>query len=515
MSASSENAGHGGAGPGARSAGRRFGLALKITLPFVALFAALLLVLGLVLAREILAEVEARVENEQRFVLEVATFPGFALGEESLRQIRDRAGRAAAGGPGARGEFVVLQEGAAPLSTFSREDRAAWAAVEALIAAVKAGRVGSADESIQRAIVPLSQQQWLVLYTARASRSPGAAVRRFYLLYPYAEIEHAKNRALVRIVGTGAIGLALAAALGLLVAHWIAGPVRRLAAAAKRISAGGLNEPLELQWPHPDALRGEPPVPRGDEIAELTQAFQTMVETLRNSQAELLKAERLAATGKLAASVAHEIRNPLTSLRMTVEMLQQRAGNADPQTQEAYAVLLGEIGRLALAVEELLTFARPRPPRREPTDLNRLAGETIKFLERQLEHARIKSVVEADSSLPPDLPLDPAKIRQLLVNLVLNALQAIVRDGTVTVVTRWDSGRRQATLSVRDTGPGVAAEVQGRLFELFVSTKGSGGLGLAVAKQVAEEHGGSISYETSPHGTTFTVVLPATAGQAP
>ena len=492
-----------------------FSLAVKITLPFVALFAAVLLALGLVLAREILAEVQARVENEQRFVLEVATFPGFALGEESLRQIRDRAGRSEQAphpslSPGGRGwgegggrcEFVVLEDGGRTLSTIAREDRLSWSMVEALTAAVKAGQLKAADENIQRAMVRLARQDWLVLYTARAARGPGGALRRFYLLYPFAEIQNAQSRALRRIAGLGGLGLALSAGLGLLVAHWISGPVRRLAAAARRISTGGLNETLEL-----------PGLPRqgrrGDELAELTRAFQAMVETLRNSQAELLKAERLAATGKLAATVAHEIRNPLTSLRMTVEMLQQRAGNSDPQTQQAYAVLLGEINRMALAVEELLTFARPRPPQRVPTDLNKLAAGTLKFLERQLQHAHIQSNLEADAALPQDLPLDPEKVRQLLVNLVLNAQQAMVRDGAVTVRTRWDAGKKQALLAVSDTGPGIAEEVRDKLFELFVSTKGGGGLGLAIARQIAEEHGGSISFETSPRGTTFTVVLSA------
>ena len=491
------------------------GLALKITLPFVALFAVLLLALGVVLARQILGEVEARVEDEQRFALEVATWPGFDLGEETLRQVRDRAARPAQDGAArGHGEFVVLEEGGGILSTIVRDDHAAWPVVEALAAAARvggdagaprAGQLQPAGEQIQRSTVRLNHQDWLVLYKAPAARGPGAALRRFYLLYPFAEIENAQQRALRRIVGLGGVGLALAAALGLLVAHWISSPVRRLAAAARRISSGGLGEPLELPPPPPQGQGG-------DEIAELTRAFRTMVETLRHSQEELLKAERLAATGKLAATVAHEIRNPLTSLRMTVEMLQERGGGSDPQTREAYAVLLGEINRMALAVEELLTLASPRQPRRVPTDLNKLAAEALKFLERQLQHAHIQSRLEADAALPPDLPLDPQKIRQLLVNLILNALQAMVRDGTVTVRTRWDSGRRQALLAVSDTGPGVAEEVREKLFELFVSTKGGGGLGLAIAKQVAEEHGGSISFESSKQGATFTAVLGAEAG---
>jgi signal transduction histidine kinase len=167
---------------------------------------------------------------------------------------------------------------------------------------------------------------------------------------------------------------------------------------------------------------------------------------------------------------------------------------------------------LALSVDELLTIARPRAAKRAPTQLGRLVTDTVAFLERQLKHAHVTVSVENDQELPGDLPLDANKIRQLLVNLLLNAMQAIVRDGTITVRTRWDATRRVATLEVSDDGPGIPESVRGHVFELFVSTKdGGGGLGLAVAKKVVEEHDGTIDFETSGQGTTFRVELPAGA----
>ena len=492
------------------------GLATKITLPFVALFALLLLALGIVLAREILAEAEARVENEQSFVLDVATFPGFALGEDALRQIRDRAAPAAEPGvPAVHGEFIVLQEDGTAISTFSHADGNARSNIDALEQALRTHpSLALRDESIRRELIELNGLRWLVLHTSRATRGPAPLRRHYFLLYPYFEIERAKNHALLRIIALGGLGLLLASILGLAMGRWISGPVRRLAAAAKRLSAGGLDEPLE---PGLQNMHGT------DEISELTRSFQSMVENLRRTQSELLKAERLATTGKLAAGVAHEIRNPLTSLRMTVEMLQRRSLSTSRSSgpdapldnesykdeQEAYKILLNEIDRLALAVEELLTFARPRPPQREPTDLNELATQTLKFLERQLAHAKVRGVLELDPALPRDIPLDPNKMRQVLVNLILNAQQAIVRDGEISVQTQWNALENHALLSVRDTGPGVAEEIRNKLFDLFVSTKaGGGGLGLAVARQIAEEHGGRISYETTPHGATFTVLIP-------
>ncbi len=476
-----------------------FGLALKITLPFVALFAVLLMVLGVVLAREIIAELEDRVEREQRFVLEALS--GF-IRQDMLMRIHDLEARSMLSEfPNARTEFVVFTGETSVLSTVPVKDKLAWRLIDDLKAARQKDEFKAGPE-FKRQTAVLNNQTWLLLF--RSYSGEGSLPREIYHLYPYDEIAGAKRRAIEHIITLGMLGLLAAALLGLLMAHWVALPVRRLAAAARRVTSGGLNEPI----PEALAVRNQPE--HVDEIGELTLAFQTMLESLRRSQNELLKAERLASTGKLAASVAHEIRNPLTSLRMTVQMLQQRSKETDPNLKEGYVIVLREIDRLALAVEELLTFARPRPAQREPVDLHKLIADVLKLLDHQLAHARVKSAMDLDPTLPPQVPLDPNKIRQLLQNLIINAQQAVVRDGTVTVKTAWNAAAKTVTLSVIDTGPGISPEVRDTVFELFVSTKaGGGGIGLAVAKQIAEEHGGSISFETSNSGTAFNVVLAA------
>lgn len=470
-------------------------LATKITLPFLALFTFLLVALGVVLAHQILTEVERRVENEHRFVLEVATFPGFVFNADTLRQIRDRAAHSSGETvSGARGEFAVLQNMQAPVTTFESEPGGRILAE--LQAAERASKFPEADESIRRTTLTLDQHSWLVLYTSRG-RTP--AGRRTYLLYPYEEIRRAQNSALMRIVGLGALGLGLAAGLGSVIARWISAPMRSLAAAATKVRTSGLQPPEKTEGLD---------IASTDEIGDLARAFQAMLESLRASQAELLRTERLAAAGRLATSVAHEIRNPLTSMRMTLQMMQQKAADADPSTQQAYVILLGEVDRLTLAVDDLMTVARPKPAQRVPTDLNQVVENTLKFMERQLSHAHIAAKMELDAALPKQLPLDPNKLRQVLVNLILNALDAMVRDGIVTVRTRWEDESKTALLEIADTGPGIPESVRERVFDLFVSTKaGGGGLGLAIAKQIAEEHGGTIQYETSSKGTTFTLRL--------
>lgn len=475
----------------------RFGLATKITLPFVALFAVLLVGLGWVLVQDTFNELEQRVEQQQRFLFSLATHRHFQLPltEHTLRGIRDTVAGIDEGET--LSEFVVFRPKQAAVTTLDVNDPSGRTLVEELRAATADPKALPGLDNVDKISatrLTLANTPYLVLY---ASTLRGQC----FLLYPQSALDAAKDRALWRFAWLGLLGIGLAALLGRLVAQWVSRPVRHLARNAGRLAAGGLSETLEVEG----AGAGTP----RDEIGRLGEAFRTMVASLRKSQEDLIKTERLAVTGKLAASVAHEIRNPLTSLRMTVEMLAAKGG--DETTQEAYRIVLGELDRLALAVEELLTFARPRPPKREPTDLNRLSADTLAFLKNQLDHARVRSALESDAGLPADLALDPSKIRQLLVNLILNAMQAIVRNGQVTVRTKWDAAARKVTLEVADTGPGVPAEVREKIFELFVSTKpGGGGLGLAIAKQVVEEHGGTISFETGERGTTFRIELPTT-----
>jgi two-component system sensor histidine kinase AtoS len=232
-----------------------------------------------------------------------------------------------------------------------------------------------------------------------------------------------------------------------------------------------------------------------------------MISSLKGMQEELLKNERLAVTGHLAASVAHEIRNPLTAMRMTVDLLLGQ--EKETKRKEALAVVLREIDRLALTVEELLDFARPRPPSFQPTDLNALLTNLLAFLDRQIKHAKVELHFLPAADLSSPLLLDPQKTRQILVNIFLNALQAMAKGGTLTVRTYRDEGVQRAGIEIRDSGPGIPQEIRAKVFEPFVSTKpGGGGLGLAVAKRMIEEQGGKIEFETSNHGTAFFLTFP-------
>jgi signal transduction histidine kinase len=494
---------------------RRIGLATQIALPFVILFALLLAPTAALLTYEVLRAMETRIERELHFVLTVA--PRFPPTESVLRGLRNHArkiGREDDRGDNAKQpglELAVLRPHDPPLSTLSQNEERGRKILNDLLFAVAQKDVfpgmGEATSDARAVRRILGGEEFLILYR---TFHQGAV---YFVLYPESELAAARRGVIFHILLVTAIGFFLAALLGRLTAGRISRPVRRLAAAADRLAGGGLNQSLDWET-----------IEAPEEIGRLNNAFQAMIAALRASQEELVRNERLAVTGRLAAAFAHEIRNPLTAMRMIVQTLRERPA-PDATAAEALRLLQSEIDRLALTVDELVSFARPRPLRLRPTDVNGMVKDALAFLERQFLHARVALVFEPDATLPNQLMVDADKMRQLLVNLLLNALQAVVRDGRVTARTRCAKETQTFILEVADTGPGVAPEIRERLFEPFVGVKeGGSGLGLAAVKQIAEEHGGIVAYETLSAaeaafagklpGSIFRVTLPLKEGTA-
>ncbi len=224
--------------------------------------------------------------------------------------------------------------------------------------------------------------------------------------------------------------------------------------------------------------------------------------------------EKLASLGMLAAGVAHEIRNPLTAVKARLFTLQKRLAPGSSATGDV-AVISQEINRLDQIVRGVLQFARPdEPALGAPSSVDGLLKEIRALLEAQLLESNIKLVFGVIA--PVRVRIDPAQIKQVLINLVQNAAEAIGRDGTITIsaradVMRLDKGRTKVlVIEVADDGPGIPPEVEKRLFDPFFSTKDTGtGLGLAIASRLVAKHGGALQYRTEPgRGSTFGIVLP-------
>ena len=255
--------------------------------------------------------------------------------------------------------------------------------------------------------------------------------------------------------------------------------------------------------------------------------YRDMIAPLRtklvHSQTLLEKQEKLATLGTLAAGIAHEIRNPLTSLKARLYTLEKHL-QAVPAARKDTDIISAEISRLERIVQDVLSFARPSDPKLETIAADTLLREVQGLMSPDLENRGLQLVVESS----PDLHLraDSGHLKQVLINLIRNAAEAIDGAGTVTLRTsaaRASLGGRETdvvVLEVSDTGKGIPPEVEKRLFDPFFSTKETGtGLGLPIAARIVEKHGGMLQYQTRPgHGTTFGVVLPReindTAGSA-
>jgi len=300
------------------------------------------------------------------------------------------------------------------------------------------------------------------------------------------------------------LGLSAFALLVGLLITWLAQralrPIRTLTEAAQRLGRGS-----------PESVAV--PEEGGDELAVLAREFNAMAQRLAARERELraqgealVRSERLAAIGRIAAQITHEIRNPLSSISLNAEELGERA----PQARELCDAIVREVDRLAAITEEYLRFARLPKPQLQRADLNETIGDLLDFVRPELDAGGVQLSLSL-SPLLPRVHADVAQLRQLLLNLVRNAREAMPQGGSLRVVTRGGEGCVE--VEVRDTGPGIPRERMARIFDPFFTTKERGtGLGLAMAQEIAQEHGGQLRCESAPGaGTSFTLRLPVAA----
>jgi signal transduction histidine kinase len=273
------------------------------------------------------------------------------------------------------------------------------------------------------------------------------------------------------------------------------------------------------------ARRGGAPLPPAD-VAVAEEALEALASLLvRGGDAEvvrnrelLARADRLSALGTLAAGLAHEIRNPLVSVRAFIEILPERL--TDDEFRTTFRDLaLGEVERICGLINDLLEFSRPTPAEREPTDLAELVGQIVRLLEAEARKRDIQVTTTSDPALPLIL-VDDAQVKQVLMNVILNAIEACPVHGRVEIATRVEDGDGHGTpwciVDVADSGPGIAPEHAASIFDPFFTTKEAGsGLGLYIARRIVSEHGGRLlTAPRSGGGTVFSIHFPAEASLA-
>jgi two-component system NtrC family sensor kinase len=303
---------------------------------------------------------------------------------------------------------------------------------------------------------------------------------------------------------------------------WIAvyRPVQQLIAGTHRVAGGDLQYRL--------------PTGSGDELGDLAASFNRMTEQLAAAHGEITEwartlearverktkelesAYKMASIGKLAATVAHEVNNPLfgilTYARLTLRELERTGGPAE--SLEHLRIIERESRRCGEIMRNLLMFSRQAPANRSPNDLNVILERAVTLVRHKMELQGVELEERFAADLPP-AHCDAGQVQQVAVVLLVNATEAMPHGGRICIETAYDSGREQALFRVRDNGPGISDDVLPRIFEPFFSTKDDQqrtGLGLAVAQSICEQHGGEIAVCSNPgEGAEFTVRLPAAA----
>jgi len=312
-------------------------------------------------------------------------------------------------------------------------------------------------------------------------------------------------------------------------------PLRDLESGAQRLSAGNLDQPI--------------PVRSSDEFGKLASSFNAMTDALRNSreelresartleqkvekrtkelhraQAETMRGEKLASVGLLASGVAHELNNPLTGILTFSHLLREKMSDKSPDAEDMDLVIR-ETKRCAAIIKRLLDFAREKQPEKKFTDLNQIITDTVRIVEQPAHLRDIEIVLDLDRSLPP-IWIDADQIKQVIMNMVVNAQHAVEEKGNITLRTRRAldprvsaaAAKPMVAISIIDTGCGIPEKNLKRIFDPFFTSKDVGrgtGLGLSVSHGIVEAHGGFIEVESRVgEGSTFRIFLPLTPPSA-
>jgi len=282
--------------------------------------------------------------------------------------------------------------------------------------------------------------------------------------------------------------------------HGLTRPVNSLLDATRRLKSGDLDHRISKL---------------DDEFGEVAASFNEMAASLKKQMVEMQRTEQLRICGEMAAGLAHEIRNPLAGMKVSIEVLLSEL-NLEERDKEVLLKVIEQIRNIELMMKNLINYARPVAAQPVRFDVNKILEKTIYFIEKHPSFTsgdpRKRLIRELDETLP-EIVGDPQQLQQVFLNLLLNAADAVPEGGTITVRTVHDKEARTVAIILRDTGKGIPDELMEKIFQPFFTTKGKGtGLGLAVSKRIVEEHGGGIVVSNNVSGgATFAITLPVKA----
>jgi two-component system NtrC family sensor kinase len=320
-------------------------------------------------------------------------------------------------------------------------------------------------------------------------------------------------------LGIALLGILIIVAMSIVLARRISLPLKKLEEIARNISQGDFKHGFVVKGPreieHLATSLDEMSNQLEAEKRELEDWGSTLerkvterADEMKKIHAQLFRSEKLASLGKLAAGVAHEINNPLTGILTNSSLLLEDLEAGDPRRDDV-EVMVKETMRCREIVKRLLDFARQTKPQKRLADINALI-ETIVLLVRNQTSFRNVSIEQHPATDLPSILVDPDQIQQVFINIILNAAEAMTGGGKLVIRTGLSTDRQSIVVGFTDTGPGIPDEVKERIFDPFYTTKEHGtGLGLSISYGIIEQHGGTISVDSTPgRGSTFTIQLP-------
>lgn len=451
-----------------------FNIRLKIVLPYTFLFSIVIIVISFINLRITYRRIDERIEEQIDREADVISSMDFILSDDFLHNIRISE---------VTGADVIIYRpnGEVIATTLPRNEL---------------------NELMQ--IITISKVDYPIIQNISYKNHPyKIAYRRYKELYTdqYAiltlmasieDINQAKKQSAITIGLVAVSAIIMITIIGSIIAINITAPVKKLLYATERLSAGDLNAEVKVKTK--------------DEIGLLARSFDQMTKELKLSRDKLIQSEKLAAVGKLSAGIAHEIRNPLTSMKMIIQLLRKKVQH-DESAKESVQIILNEIDRLELIVSGFLDFAKPLELTLKPTNLTDVISEVIGLMQDNLRHRKINLVEKFDDDIP-EIMLDENRMKQVFMNIILNSMQAMPNGGDIIIKCGYNQTEQKIYIEISDTGIGMSQSVLDHVFEPFFSSKPNGtGMGLANVKKIIDLHNGNIKIESIEGKGTKVIIL--------
>jgi signal transduction histidine kinase len=457
----------------------------QILLPFAGLVTLAVGVVSAVDAWRAAQAVDRGIERRMAEAADVLLHAQFPLTDAVLRQTARLSGA----------EFVCTDAGGG-LRAASLDDVARLGEVFRRTSSADAEREGAAPPELVRTADGV---EYLHRMVARASR-PGDDALRVHVFYPQQLRAQLMRQAIWPPLAVGGAALVVATALS----YWLAGRISRpLAALQEHFARLGRGDYAAL------------PVPaREDEIRELVESANVLAERLEERTRAVERASRFAALGQLSGGLCHHLRNAAAGAKLALQLHARRCASGDA---ESIDVARRQLDLIVQYLQQLLTLGKPQAARRRPVDARVIVADAVALVAPTFAHRGVELRRRISDTAAPLAAVDADQLRQAVVNLLLNAVDAATEGGWTELALEspaaLESGAPSVRIAVSDGGPGPPAEIADRLFEPFTTGKPDGvGLGLAAARRIVEDHGGSLVFRAAPH-TTFEIVLPG--GEAP